>query len=366
MVFLFLACFSTARLGYRSQLFTILGISFIYWKLTQKTFSPLNIVILPILFAFWANLHGGFVLGLTLLLIFSIDCLLTCKKKEALIAALTLMISFLAGLINPFGIALYRETYRHSWYPLNKLIAEWVPPNNAGMLLIFITISIIATTLIYQTINGKLIKIEKVIFLIFSWILFTILSFTARRHLPLFAISSIYLFNRISDLKISKTFELHLKRIITVGLLGIIAYRIFNLPNFEGGWKSLCYNQNPSFLCQAENFLITNPEVCQKVFNTYEWGGHISWRLPNRKTFIDGRMPTWPTPEGKSPYTIWLEIIQAREGFEKELDRYGADCLFISKGTFLDLELRKNKLYPWKIIHESGTVIIYQKTNDKN
>lgn len=73
-------------------------------------------------------------------------------------------------------------------------------------------------------------------------------------------------------------------------------------------------------------------------------------------------MPAWPTEEGKSPYAIWLEIIQAQDGFEKRLDNFSTDCIFISKGTFLDLELRKEgQKYPWQIIYDDDFAVVWQK-----
>jgi len=55
-----------------------------------------------------------------------------------------------------------------------------------------------------------------------------------------------------------------------------------------------------------------------------------------------------------------LEIIQAKNKFNDKLKKYGADCLFIAKGTFLDLELEKNKTYPWQLIYKDNTAVIYE------
>ena len=361
IVFLYLGFFAVTSLGFRSQLFTILGISVLLHKLTENKFSLSNILTIPPMFILWANLHGGFVLGLALLLIFTLGKLLTGKRNEAYFSGLVFLLSAFAGILNPFGTGLYLEAYRHSWYPLDKLIAEWVPPGNQAILLILITISIITMAMAYQVIKGKFLAKKHNIFLGITWMSFTLLSFTARRHLPLFAISSVFFLENLINHNQSPSKESKLKIFSLIIFTGLIGLRLTNLPDLKGGWQPLCQTERTSFPCNGEKYLQSNPDICKNLFNTYEWGGHISWHLPDRKTFIDGRMPTWPTPEGKSPYTIWLEIIQARKGFEKELERYGADCIFISKGTFLDLELKSKTKYPWKNIYEDDMSVIWQK-----
>jgi len=361
-LFLIFVSFPVTSLGYRGQFFSILGISFIYYLiLKNRKFSLKQIILLAVVFCLWTNSHGGFPLGLALLALYTLEKLWLKKKDEALNLILTTGVSILATLINPFGWKVYPEIYRHIWYPLNKLIAEWTPPNKISVLAILLVSSLIVIGFIIKKKPIRFLRKEKIFFLTLSWLLFTLFAFKARRHLPFAGLASIHLvLNLFPSLKVKRIIT---QLIIILVSLVMIIWRLTHFPNLVHGWDSVCQQSKWTLPCQAVEYLKDNPNTCQNIFNTYEWGGYLTWYLPERKIFTDGRMPAWPTPEGKSPYTIYLEILQTREGFNDKLLQYGADCIFIAKGTFLDLELKEKNDYPWKSIYEDKISTIYQKQN---
>ena len=350
-IFLFLISLPVTNLGWRSQLFSFLGISLLYFLLLNKK----RLFLLPLLFLLWANLHGGFILGFILLFFYLIG---KVHKKEKITPLLIIIfVSFLATLINPFGFENYQEIYRHSWYPLNQLIAEWVGPGKTSILLIIFSISTILSGLVSQKKIKNFLKEKNSLFLILSWLFFLILACQARRNLAAFGLSSVYLANHLFQFQAKK---IRISKIIIFLIFSTsLTWRLTKLPPANPGWSTICENSQWSLPCQATQYLKGNPDLCQNIFNAYEWGGYLAWHLPGRKIFVDGRMPTWSTPSGKSPYTIYLEILQAQSGFEQKLEAYKADCLLIGKNTFLDLELKNNPGYPWEKNYEDEIAILY-------
>ncbi len=350
---LFYLAHPVANLGIRSQLFTLLGVSWLYYIIINQK----NLFYLPLMFIFWTNLHGGFILGLIMVVIYWFERLV--KKLNLKKVSLIIILSLFAGLINPFGWKIYLETFRHAWYPLNKLIAEWVAPNPQQIVLIIIIIAAATFSLIKKK---KKVVSDKPTFLLFSWLFFTSLAFKARRHLPLFGISSIYLFYYLwQNLKL-KTYKTIVQLLALTITICIILFRLANFPQLNG-WPVICEQSKWTLPCQAVNYLKENNQTCSNIYNAYEWGGFLAWHLPNRKTFVDGRMPAWPTQSGKSPYTIYLEIIQARNNYNQKLNEYGADCLFIANGTFLDLELQNKHNRLWQEIYRDETGVIYKRNS---
>jgi len=362
-LFLILISQPTTSLGYRSQLFSILGVSFLYYLiLNSQKFSLKTAIGLAIVFGFWANLHGGFPLGISLLIFYTLERLGQGDKREVLNISLVIGLSLLATLINPFGWKIYQEIYRHSWYPLDRLIAEWVPPGKFHVLTLLLINSLVIITLITKKKAIKQLNKEKVPFLILSWVFFNFLAFKARRHLPFAGLASIQLIlYLLPPLKVKKRAAVSVILFIS---LAAIVWRLTHFPDLGHDWDSICQLSRWTLPCQAAKYLKNQPDVCKNIFNTYEWGGYLTWQLPQRKLFVDGRMPAWPTPEGKSPYTVYLEILQTKPGFNEKLLRYGADCIFILPNTFLDLELKKDKSYPWKLIYQDPVSVIYQKQNE--
>lgn len=380
-------------LGLRSQLFSNLCLSILICLLTSlKRISPTHFAIFPILFLFWANVHGGFILGFAVLFFYLIEKIFLKEFPQALKISLITFLSLMATLLNPFGVEIYKETYRHWWYPLNQIIAEWTPPARLHLLIIIFIAALIITNFLAVSKKSRFFKRKNLVFLGLSWLSFLYLAVKAKRHLPLFAIASCYLIPKVNQLEIealrsknhrtlgcnsfnpaesasrrrrwNKTgrLEIILARIITITIcLAIIIKRLANLPNLKDGWQYLCQQERMIFPCQTVNYLKSKPGLCPRIFNTYEWGGYLAWHLPESKIFVDGRMSAWPTKEGKSPYTIYLEIIQAQEGFDQRLINYGADCLLIAKGTFLDLELKENQNHPWEIIYQDNRSTIYKQ-----
>jgi hypothetical protein len=96
----------------------------------------------------------------------------------------------------------------------------------------------------------------------------------------------------------------------------------------------------------------------------YEWGGFLIWQKPNVKVFVDGRMPAWKDENGKSPYQIFLEIIQTQPGWNEKLNQLKTDYILISNGTFLNLLLQKeaNK-YRWQPVYRDDIAVIYKNKN---
>jgi len=371
-IFIFLISNAVTNLGLRSQLFTFLGVSFLfYYLLANQNFTWKKIFLFPLIFLVWANLHGGFILGFVLLIFALLEKIIlekVIRKNIEPILKLTIAItgSFLATLINPFGVKTYSEIFRHSWYPLNKLIAEWLPPNKADVFLILISASLVFLGLIIQKNFSSFLKKKRSIFLILSWLFFLFFALKAKRHLPLFGLASVHFLIHLfptKKAKLSSFFRFSKKAAIFVIFALSILYRFKNLPDLSGGWNSICQLSRWPLPCEAVEHLKTDPEACPHIFNAYEWGGFLAWHLPKNKTFVDGRMPAWPTPERKSPYTIYLEILQTKEGFEEKLDQYQADCLFIGQGTFLDLELKDNPRSLWKKTYEDKIAVIYQRKN---
>jgi len=98
------------------------------------------------------------------------------------------------------------------------------------------------------------------------------------------------------------------------------------------------------------------------IYNRYEWGGYLIWQLPDYKVFVDGRMPAWPTPSGKSPYTIYLETLQNQPGWQDTLKEYNVSWLLISPGTFMDLLIGDGpEEYGYTEVKRGNQYVLYKR-----
>ena len=344
--------------GLRSQLIGFFFFNLTLYLLTKMKERPKLAFLLPLVMLVWANTHGSVILGLILILFYLISYAIASQIKHGLKNLITtplLASSLLATavtLINPFGFKIYEEAWRHFSGPidLSKLIAEWVPPQPHIQQIILISGAIVFAFVVYKSLRE-----QKYSALISSLLIpiFALWALKARRNVPFhFVIISYSLLNSLK----TKTSPLRnqLAALLAVGLL--LYGLIVQLP------KAIEYNNcQRDVPCEAVKFLKTQEEK-GNIFNRYEWGGFLIWQLPEYKIFVDGRMPAWSHPSGKSPYTIYLETLQTRPGWEETLEKYNIDYILISPNTFMDLKLRPDPTsLGWQEVFRNKTSVVYKK-----
>lgn len=349
--------------GIRSQLVGFFFFNLILYLLTklpaQIQHPPhrkhyLIYALIPLTMLVWANSHGSVILGLILIFLFNLGA--AVGKRERIISGLV-------TLINPFGFRIYEEAWRHfAGVGLSKLIAEWVPPVPTVWWLILL--SGLGLSLYLFLTTGPEDKISALLVL-----LFTYLALKARRNAPFYFSLSSYIFLTAPRTKSILAAWLNDKetRHYLAGLLVILllAYGLLvRLPQTRranSSWQSYVQNLPVSPPLEGVEFLQAQEDK-GNIFNRYEIGGFLIWQLPEYKIFVDGRMPAWEHPSGKSPYTIYLETLQTRPGWEETLKAHNINWILISPGNFMDLKLKpKPGDFGWQEVYRDKVSVIYKK-----
>lgn len=345
-------------LGIRPQIITVLFVailSLILDKFFKKT-SWRILYLLPILFFVWANLHGGFIIGLFLIFfylvleifkttklfkkiialkIFSGQYFLeaSCKKIKHL--SIIFIFCLASTLANPYGIRIYDEIYRTAINPLMKSnIIEWLPIFYASDLLhsifkiIYIGLFIGLLIIFYKKINFDKI-ILSLIFLCFAissqrnLLIFIILT------LPVFAELFLHLRNKIvtneiTPPKIKLIFKGFRKYIIILFICGLFILGFY--PYFTDNIKAKKYNSRQE---KVMDFLKKVP-LSENLLHEYNWGGYLIWKLPARKVFIDGRMPVWYKKDNFI-FSDYLKLMKAKSETEELLKKYNIKIVLLNK-----------------------------------
>ncbi len=348
--------------GIRSQL---LGFLFFNLALLANSFSQKRAkvaLILPLILFLWAQAHASVVFGVVLAAFLIMQKIIEQKNRSGFFF-LILLLSFSATLINPFGLKIYEEVWRHfAVASLDSQIAEWVPPLPA------IRIAIISSGLTpsFFLIIAKQTK-DKVLVVI--TLLFAFASLKARRNLPFYLILFFYFLLTSNFDKIFARYRPKIrnlkKNLAIITTVAVFSFGLFiQLPKTikeNLAWRTFLENSSLSYPFSAVDFLKNQAEK-GNLFNRYEWGGFLIWQLPEYKIFVDGRMPAWKTPSGKSPYTIYLEILQTQTGWQEILSQYQINWILISPGTFMDILLRPQpQKFGWKEVYRDKTSVIYGK-----
>jgi hypothetical protein len=169
-------------------------------KITTK--QPFIILLLPLLFLAWANVHGAFIMGLIILLVYWLSSTAQTiwsrdwqkLKQQNLIFFLIILLTVAVTLINPYGYELLNYLMKtngmtRTLFMKGPLVSEWLPVFKVSPLY----------TVFYTFTAG--FSIASIIFsrkpkylgLIMTWFLLAGTTFLVYRILPLFCIATVIL-----------------------------------------------------------------------------------------------------------------------------------------------------------------------------
>ncbi|MEA1963380.1 MAG: hypothetical protein U9M94_04050 [Patescibacteria group bacterium] len=354
---------------------------------------------LPILFFVWANLHGGFMLGLIILWFYACVNLFIPKiikyfkinffdfknfeKKQYFYIFLSAVASSIAVFITPYHYRYFSFMLEYKNTHYMKHIAEWLPVWNAPLNYIqqiyFIIFILIIILLFFENKNRKINFWH-----FFSSLMLLIAAFKSRRNFPLFFIASLPLIAAVSN-TINKNnfkkiyFYLFKNKYIYFFLITGLSISIFlvlfltNFTNTPFKNKKFCR----FYPCGALKKIKTLPQKNLKIFNNYGWGGYLIWNLPDHKIFIDGRLPMLQV-NNHSLLEEYYEFFD-KEKISDKLDEYNINLVLDRKykaikfnwfeKTFLGLRDKDYELNPleeylsgkndWKLLFEDDNSFVY-------
>jgi hypothetical protein len=295
-------------------------------------------------------------------------------------------------MVTPYGLKLYSflSEYSNTFYM--KLIAEWLPAYYMPIQYKQLLFSAMAATLfllffINTYFAYKKDQVTKIhLWLLSISILFFGLSFKSKRHFPLFFVVSFPLVIMLADkyltyppnffnlLKKSKIVKFYLIAGIILASAGFLVKTNYTNNPFDK--NHYC----GFFPCGAINYLQGNKQFDDyNIFNSYDWGGYMIWAYPERKIFIDGRLPQYKFAE----HTLLEEYLDffEEDKHEEKLNEYNIRTVLYkkraepnlgwfekyflmvrekdeskSKSHFKDYLNENNE---WENVYEDGMSIIY-------
>ncbi len=347
-------------LGIRPQLLGILLIAVLIKIVGDflETSSRL-VYILPLIFLLWVNIHASFFAGLVILgiiifleifkkskiwqkfKIFSFFDSLAIKetsfeKIKTLILIFTT--SFLATLVNPYFYRIYEEVFRTTGDNFLRFnITEWLPLFSSGFkpfIYFYIAIFIGLMFLYY-----KKIELNRIVLSLF----FLALSISGIRYTLIFVIVSLPVVIDLIDIfkkeaSFRENYNLlgkNYKSIFIILSILILAVFVYGFYDFYSGILG-----NEFYPKEALPFIKTLP-LEDNLLNYYGWGGYLILHIPERKYFIDGRMPSWR--EGDNfIFGDYVKIMKAQDGFETYLKKYDVKYILLPKSIKNKYEASKN------------------------
>lgn len=371
-----------AFVGIRPQIISWLFFSVLTFLFLNKKAWQKYRIFLPLFFLLWANLHGGFILGLFIFSIFIAIEIYQEKKINPTNFAI-LGLSFSLTFLNPYGLNLHREVLISIFdSSLRFSIQEWMPTVFSYSPIVWIYIP--ASLMLLYKYKKSFSFFEKITyFFLFAGALSSV------RNLPLWAIfASPILFKSLKSFSEEvKKYKFGLERfnkahifLLGLAIFALIFPIIIDLPGLSGISERNFYPE------KAVGFLKKNPSNGQ-ILSEYGWGGYLIWKMPSKKVFIDGRMPSWRrsiAPKNESNYIFkeYTALMNGNIALKDEVGKYNIDTILLPKqtetrGNFLEKALQKlefsfkkegkyGNIYKqvkkdgWKLIYQDKTIVVYR------
>jgi hypothetical protein len=295
------------------------------------------------LFILWANLHGGFVIGLAAVAFYALT------RRDYRLAGL-LLLCVLATCINAYGPRLYVELARTFSDPeIHSQISEWTP---------FLIFSV-SRPFIFLWVSGAIIFNGKRWreYIRFSTLML-LATISASRNLPFFAVAGVSelndYFSRGRQL-IPKNLDARRQVVIwaiCIYVVGVIATGIY------GSLGPLNGNREQTYPTQAVAYLRQHGCGGGNIFNDYDYGGYLIWKLPGQPVYIDGRMPSWRAPDGKKYLDRYYALLKHPARYTDTFKRYNIRCVLLRRTTTDRKLLVRLKNDHWQVAVKSRNSLL--------
>lgn len=344
---------------------------------------------IPFLMALWSNLHGGYIYGVVIILIYISSGWMNIfvaglrgrrelrtpdsgseLKRHALFTAIGL-IAVAATFLNPNTYHGIIDHFRYSPTVYFMNISEMQPTyrfleEKAGY---FGMLVLLAALILVDIARRRRADINHILLFLFN----AALSLSAIRFVPFFIISGSFLLGiYLKPLLPLKAFERRkwLEGAALPALSLLIAAFIFFVQgtSMKQLWKTgVTYGSYPY---NSAKFLKTLPPG--KVFNPYAWGGYLIWALyPGSKVFIDGR------GLNQEVFIQYAEVMQTagsekyagRQKWKAILDGYNIDYLLLA--PLMDFASNWSLINAvagdkdWKLVYSDNASLVYVRNKDE-
>lgn len=333
-------------------------IYFYKWKQIDRLW------LIPIVFVAWVNLHGGYVSGFMVLgailvgevvnrmLGFDGSEVLNWKRWRKL-----LIITLISGavlVINPYTIDAMLLPFRTvNIGVLQDFIEEWAAPNFHELYQQPMVWMLLLTLVIIGWSGRRLDASDAVLLVIFAYI-----SFLARRNMGLFALICAPILSRHAAALIGRYRwgQRPLSRgnplinwIILLLILGaaILKALVPVLPAAQAQAEAKILP------VPAADWIVAN-RPAGKLFNSYNWGGYLLWRLwPDYPIYADGRTDVYPNAFLQE----YLQIVTGQKDAPALFDERGIRTVIIEQESPLAAQLVKSGLWQENYRDEKAAVL---------
>ncbi len=366
----------------RPQMVSLVLFAALGWVLYRFKWRKINqLWLLPVIFLFWSNLHGGWALGFMLVGILAagevFNHMVGSRSSEVLewrqIRQLLAwgLVSVPVLVINPNGLAILKIPFQTvEVQTLQQFIQEWASPDFHELYqqpYLWLLLAVLAAF----GLSGR--KVDGGDLLAVVW--FGALGLVARRNFGPFAlvaapVLSRYLWAAIRAWRDPENNESggwgpgpeeipryrkrpRWQRVLNLALVGIFTFAALVkcwVVSYPALVETNSAETNPVGAVQYLNLI----GASGRIFNEYNWGGYLIWTDPKLQVFVDGRTDLY----GDVILGEWMQILQADSGWADKLHQRQVDWVLVDPNRPLVGALAG---LGWTVVFQDARAVLFQR-----
>jgi hypothetical protein len=296
VIFTLLAvCASMIHLLARPHVLSWLFVLIFFWILESQSEYPKRLYALPALMLLWVNLHGGFVVGFVLLVLYLSGAMIEKEIGGASRLAVSGALCFLASFVNPYGYHLHQHVYAYLTDRfLMDHIDEFRSPDFHGVAQQCF-VALLLLTMVAVAVRREKISVTHVLVLLFA----VYSGLFASRNLPISSIlltltAAPVLSTAMASSMVTKRWCEFSERMTRVEMAARghflpIAVSVALLLACAQGSAIHAMFPSQRFPVAAVDYLQTH-RITDPIFCPDDWGGYLIYRLyPQTKVVVDDR-----------------------------------------------------------------------------
>jgi hypothetical protein len=350
----------------RPQTFSLLLFVMLYTILLGAERRPWLLLFPPVVLALWANLHGGFPVGLVLVGTFLAaagweavwsDGWRVWRRPQVVCLALCFGACVGATLINPYGWKVYQYVGVTSSRATARQILEWLPPGTTLFMSKLWIISVLLTVVAFALPGRR--PTARDVFLI---LVFLAPTFGALRMVAWWLLVStpILAAQLTAGLPRPIVFAAQPEERSPVWSL-VSGVLLLAAVACAPQWSHRGYPTEEE-LETATHEMRGADGGTKRVFARFEWGEYLGWALqPDGYTvFMDGRIEIYPDPVWEE----YLAVTNARPGWQDVLDHYQVDWLVLDADYHRETGLLpavEQAKATWQHVTQVGSAVLFRR-----
>jgi hypothetical protein len=341
----------------RPQLFSLLLFATVLWCLLAVGRGSLrSLFVLPPVFAAWANLHGGWIVGGGVMALWTAALFVRGQYRPATACLAAGIVSLFATLMTPYGLTLW--SFLHDTVGFGRPeILEWQPVYVTGWMFLALWLMALAIMVCGAWLDTRRdTAVERLV----VGITLAIASFKVLRLIAFFGLASVFFFAPAICRAYERrraTCERQSRRALRVGFFAVggamtmMALGIVR-TNFETLRLDTASMPEPQALTT-----LANQSGGRRVLVWFNWGEYAIWHLsPHLQVSIDGRRETVYSDRIETRH--W-DFFYDRPGGATLPDALAADYIWIPKILPAARKLRSDP--HWTTLYEGPQSIVFAR-----